>query len=344
MGHDGKADFRSDTVTRPSPSMYEAMAKAPLGDDVFRDDPTVIALQEKAASMFEKEAGLFVPSGTMGNQIAVRVHTQPGDELIIEQGCHTFVYEQGGVAQISGVQARPLPGSRGQMSISDIAAAVRLDDDHFPRTSLVILENTHNSSGGSVLPMDYVSAVREIADSNNMALHMDGARIFNAAAASGLTPGELAAGSDSVTFCLSKALSAPVGSILMGSEEFIREARRVRKVLGGGLRQVGILAAAGIVALDEMPQKLCDDHERASLLQRGLARIDGLSSEPPETNMVYVHLADSDGATAAGRLADVGILVAAVGPQTLRFVTHKDVDDADVERAVAAMADITSHG
>ena len=336
------SDFRSDTVTRPTPAMYEAMATAALGDDVFGDDPTVIQLQEKAAALLGKEAGLFVPTGTMGNQIAVRVHTQLGDELIVEESCHSFLYEQGGVAQISGVQARALPGTRGQMDLDGVRAAVRLDNEHFPISSLIIVENTHNGSGGSVLPADYVKAIRSIADESGMAVHLDGARLFNASAKSGDAPALLAADVDSVTFCLSKALSAPIGSVLLGTKDFIRKARRVRKVLGGGMRQVGILAAAGIVALDEMPQRLKADHTRATALYRGFNDLEAVTCEAPETNMVYIHASDHSAPEVAEALGVRDVLVAATGPHTLRFVTHKDVDDADVARAVAALGEVVA--
>lgn len=338
------SDFRSDTVTRPTPSMYEAMATAPLGDDVFGDDPTVIKLQEEASALFGKEAGLFVPSGTMGNQIAVRVHTNLGDELIVEESCHTFLYEQGGVAQISGVQARTLKGVRGQMDLEEVRSSIRMDNEHFPVTSLIIVENTHNGSGGSVLPEGYVAAVRGIADENRMSVHLDGARIFNAVAQSGHSPAELAADAHSVTFCLSKALSAPIGSVLLGTHEFIRQARRVRKVLGGGMRQVGILAAAGLVALQEMPQKLSADHERAAALYRGFTALGQVTCEAPETNMIYVELEGFSAPDVAESLKEQGVLVAATGPQTLRFVTHKDIDDTDVARAIAALADVVVEG
>lgn len=335
-------DLRSDTVTKPTPEMRAAMAAAEVGDDVFGDDPTINRLQEMAAEIVGKEAALFVPSGTMGNLAAVLAHCGRGDEVILGNLGHTFLFEGGGIAALGGVHSYVLPTQPdGTLCLEDIRAAVRPDDVHAPVTRLITLENTHNRCGGVVLPVDYVDAVGALAREHGLKMHLDGARIFNAAAALKLPAARLAEPFDSVTFCLSKGLCAPVGSVLCGSAEFIRQARRIRKHLGGGMRQAGILAAAGIVALEHMVNRLEEDHARAARLAEGLKNIPGmrLEHETPPTNMVFAALDDSVPASAgevAQRLAKEGVLVGAVGPRRFRMVTHYWIDDTAVDRAVAA--------
>jgi threonine aldolase len=289
-------DLRSDTVTKPTLEMREAMARADVGDDVFGDDPTVNHLQEIAAARLGKQAALFVPSGTMGNLAAVLSHCARGDEVILGDLCHTSLYEAGGVAALGGVHPRTLANQPdGTLLLDAIEASIRTVDDHFPRSRLICLENTHNRCGGVALTAEYTRRVGDIAREHALGLHLDGARLFNAAAATGSSAAELAQAADSVTFCLSKALCAPVGSVLCGSAEFIRQARRVRKQLGGGMRQAGVIAAAGIVALEKMTDRLGEDHARARRLGEALRTIPGivLESNPPPTNMVYVSLADA---------------------------------------------------
>ena len=335
-------DLRSDTVTKPTPEMRAAMAATEVGDDVFGDDPTINRLQEMAAEIVGKEAALFVPSGTMGNLAAVLAHCGRGDEVILGNLGHTFLFEGGGIAALGGVHSYVLPTQPdGTLCLDDIRAAVRPDDVHAPVTRLITLENTHNRCGGVVLPVDYVDAVGALAREHGLKMHLDGARIFNAAAALKLPAARLVEPFDSVTFWLSKGLCAPVGSVLCGSAEFIRQARRIRKHLGGGMRQAGILAAAGIVALEHMVNRLDEDHARAARLAEGLKNIPGmrLEHETPPTNMVFAALDDSVPASAgevAQRLAKEGVLVGAVGPRRFRMVTHYWIDDTAVDRAVAA--------
>lgn len=335
-------DLRSDTVTKPTPAMLEAMARAEVGDDVYGEDPTVNRLQEMAAERMGKEAGLFVPSGTMGNLAAVLAHCGRGDEAILGSKSHTFLFEAGGVSALGGVHSCQVPNQPdGTMALDDIEAAVRPDDPHDPITRLIVLENTHNRCGGVSLTVGYTRAVGDLARRHGLALHLDGARIFNAAVAQGVEARELAAPADSVTFCLSKGLSAPVGSVLCGSRPFITRAHRMRKQLGGGMRQAGVLAAAGIVALETMVECLAEDHARARRLAQGLAGVPGIVMDPgtPFTNMVFCSLADEVNLTAAqavDRLAKLGVYVGAVAPRRFRIVTHYGVTDADVGRAVEA--------
>jgi threonine aldolase len=339
MSHGGTADFRSDTVTRPTPAMYEAIAKAALGDDVFGDDPTINELQDYAAQLFGKEAALFCATGTQANQVAVHVHCRPGDEVILEQRSHTFYHEQGGLAVLSGVQARTLAGERGRMSLEDIAAAIRPDNDHYPVTRLLVLEQTHNGSGGAVLPLEHLRAAFELARKHGLKVHVDGARVANAAIASGVPLREYGAACDTITCCLSKGLGAPAGTVVMGSRAFVKEARRARKLFGGGMRQVGILGAAGLVALRDMRERLAEDHRRARWLAEGFFELPGLEVVPPETNMVYVR-AGGRASAVAQEMRTYGVWVLAIDRDTLRFVTHKDIDDTDIEKAVAAMQEV----
>jgi threonine aldolase len=336
----GDVDLRSDTVTQPTPAMREAMATAEVGDDVFGEDPTVNHLEVMAAERMGKEAALFVPSGTMGNLAAVLAHCGRGDEVILGDLTHTYLYEAGGVAALGGVHPRPIPNQAdGTLALEAIEAAIREDDVHYPISRLVCLENTHNRCGGVPLTVEYTRKVGELAHCHDLRLHLDGARIFNAAAAQGVAARLLAAPADSITFCFSKALCAPVGSALCGDEAFVRRARRIRKQLGGGMRQAGILAAAGIVALETMVDRLAEDHARARRLAEELSRIPGILLDPgtPHTNMVYLNLAEEvplDAAQITGRLWPMGVRVEPSGRRRFRLVLHYWVDDAGVERAV----------
>ena len=333
-------DLRSDTVTQPTPEMREAMADAVVGDDVYGEDPTVNRLEGMAAEMLGKEAGLFIPSGTMGNLAAILSHCGRGDEVILGHFSHTFLYEAGGISALGGIHPRTIPNQDdGTLKLEDIEAAIRPDNPHFPVSRLVCIENTHNRSGGTVLDVEYTNSVAEIAHKNNLSLHIDGARIFNAAVALGIPVNQLVESADSVTFCLSKALCAPVGSVLCGEESFIKKARRARKQLGGGMRQAGIIAAAGIVALEKMVDRLSEDHTRARNLAQGLRGINGvkIENDPPPTNMIYLHF-DEAGPFSAfeweDRLRDKGILAVAVAANRMRMVVHYGVGDEDIEDTV----------
>ncbi len=325
-------DLRSDTVTRPSAAMREAMARAEVGDDVYGEDPSVNRLQEMAAALLRKEAALFVPSGTMANQVAIRAHTRPGDALIAGQGSHLYLYESGAAAALSGVQP-VLVGEDGFFGADDVRAAIAPADDHFPSTRLVCVENTHNKSGGRVFPLALQLELAEAARSAGLRLHLDGARLFNAAVASGTDAAELAAPYDSVSFCLSKGLGAPVGSLVCGSREFIASAHRFRKMFGGGMRQAGVLAAAGIHALQHGVKRLADDHAKARHLADGLAAIPGSRLlRPPETNIVLFSV--DDVSRFVREIRARGVLINAIGPAALRAVTHLDVSQEDVDRAL----------
>lgn len=335
-------DLRSDTVTHPTPAMREAMARAEVGDDVYREDPTVNRLEAMAADLLGKKAALFVPSGTMGNLIGVLGHCQRGDEVIMGHLGHTFLFEGGGVSALGGVFVHTLPNQPdGTLRLEDILSAIRPSDVHHPITRLVVLENTHNRCGGVPLSVAYTRQVGEAVHARGLALHLDGARIFNAAVALGVTARALAEPADTVTFCLSKGLCAPVGSVLCGSRDFIERARRIRKQLGGGMRQAGILAAAGIVALETMIDRLAEDHARARALAQGLARLPGirLPMGMPATNMVFIALDENlplDAAAFAARLADHGVRVGVIGPRQFRLVTHYWIGDAEVAQTLEA--------
>jgi threonine aldolase len=323
-------DLRSDTVTRPTAAMREAMAAAPVGDDVFRDDPSVNALQDEVAALLGKEAALFMPSGTQSNLCGILAHCGRGDEYLVGQLAHTYRYEGGGAAVLGSVQPQPLPNQPdGTLALADIAAAIKPDDLHFARTRLLCLENTWN---GQVLPEAYVAEAAALARRHGLAVHLDGARLFNAAVASGLPVGQLARLADSVSVCFSKGLGAPVGSALCGSKDLIARALRVRKMLGGGMRQAGILAAAARHALQHHVARLADDHRRARRLAEGLAGIDGLDVGSPQTNIVFVTASGGRGPALLEHLRRHGVL--ATGLTGLRFVTHLDVDDAGIERAI----------
>ena len=339
-------DLRSDTVTKPTPEMREAMAKAEVGDDVYGDDPTVNRLQELAAEMLGKEAALFVPSGTMGNLAGILAHCQRGDEVILGKKNHTFLYEAGGISVLGGVHSAQLDNQPdGSLLLSDVAAAIRPDDPHDPITRLVALENTHNRCGGTVQTVEYTRQVSDLAHGRGLKVHLDGARLFNATAALGVSPRELVRSVDSVTFCLSKGLCAPVGSLLCGEKEFIGKAYRLRKLLGGAMRQVGILAAAGIVSLDKMVSRLGEDHARARNLAEGLSENLGihLDAGTPFTNMVFFDLAPQVKRSAqfvADDLKRKGILVSPTDERRFRLVTHYWISDSDVERTVEAFASV----
>ncbi|MBK6769175.1 MAG: low-specificity L-threonine aldolase [Ardenticatenales bacterium] len=341
MAVDGIVDLRSDTLTRPTPAMRAAMAAADVGDDVFGEDPTVNRLERQAAETMGKAAGLFMPSGTMGNLAALLAHCGRGDEAIVGDEAHTFYYEAGGMAALGGIQPRTLPNRPdGTLDITAVEAAIRTPNVHFPVTRLICLENTHNRCGGAVLDAAYMRAVRAVADAHGLAVHLDGARIFNAAVALGVPVSALAADADSVTFCLSKGLAAPVGSVLCGTAAFIDTARRARKQLGGGMRQAGVLAAAGLVALDTMVDRLADDHANARRLAEGLAGLRGVTPAPDagRTNIVVAALdrADIDVDALVERMAGEGVRFFGVGGNRFRLVTHWEVTADDVERALAA--------
>lgn len=343
-------DLRSDTVTQPTPAMWQAMAKAEVGDDVYGEDPTINRLQQLSAEMMGKQAGLFVPSGTMGNLAAILAHCGRGDEAIMGNLGHTFLFEAGGIAALGGVMPHTLPNQPdGTLRLEQIEVAIRADDPHQPVSTLVILENTHNRCGGVVLSVDYTRQVGELAHRRGLKLHIDGARIFNAAVALGVPVRDLVDPADSVTFCLSKGLCAPVGSVLCGSEEFIHQAQRIRKQLGGGMRQAGILAAAGIVALEQMTDRLSEDHARACSLAEGLRTLPGLTLDPgkPASNMVFVGLAEDfpvGAAEVAQRLKEYDVKVSATAPRRFRLVTHYWVDDAGIEQTVAAFRNVLRAG
>ena len=339
-------DLRSDTVTKPTPEMREAMAEAEVGDDVFRDDPTVIRLEALAAGMVGKEAALFVPSGTMGNLIALLVHCQRGEEAIVGSLSHIYLNEAGGMSALGGIQPCPVRNQKdGTLAIDDILASIRSEDVHHPITRLICLENTQNICGGIPLTADYTRQVGELAREHGLLLHVDGARIFNAAAAQNVPVRELVDPADSLMFCLSKGLAAPVGSIVAGSQKFINRARHVRKMLGGGMRQVGVLAAAGIISLERMTKRLTDDHLRARKLADGLRQVRGVVLDPgsPHTNMIYFNLADHVGVTAqqvTEKMKNYGVLLDPDGSRRFRLVTHYWIDDEAVARAVYAFGQV----
>jgi threonine aldolase len=335
-------DLRSDTVTLPTSNMRQAMAKANVGDDVYGEDPSINRLQELSAALLGKEAALFLPSGTMGNLVAVLAHCGRGDEVILGSQSHTFYYEAGGISALGGVHSYQLPNQvDGTIDVGDILRAIRPDDVHHPITRLICLENTHNRCGGVSLSANYTAEIGQLAKQYNLSLHIDGARIFNAAVDQGVSAADLAVPADSITFCLSKGLSAPVGSVLCGSRDFIVKAHRIRKQLGGGMRQAGILAAAGIVALETMVERLGEDHQRARLLAQGLSKIPGLNLDPhtPQTNMVFLSLDGKvpfNSQQVISHLAENKVLVGVAGSRRFRLVTHYWIDDQGIQRAIDA--------
>jgi threonine aldolase len=326
-------DLRSDTVTRPSPAMREAMAKAAVGDDVYGEDPSVNALQERVAALLGKEAALYVPSGTMANQIALSIHTRPGDEVLVSHGTHCMVFESGAAGALAGVQFDILGdrSGRGNYTAAEVEAHISPDNHHFAPTTLVVVENTHNRGGGSIFPQREILEIAKVTRANKLALHLDGARLMNASVASGVSPKELAAPFDTVSICLSKGLGAPVGSLLAGDKALIHRAHRRRKMLGGGMRQAGILAAAGTYALENNVARLAEDHANARRFGEPLARTPGivLDAAAIETNIVIWELAPEvpmDAAAFVARARDKGLLLNAVAARRLRAVTHLDVD------------------
>lgn len=338
-------DLRSDTVTLPTPAMREAIYHAELGDDVFGEDPTTNRLEQMAADRVGKEAALLVVSGTMGNSVCVLTHCRRGEEVILGDRSHMFLYEAGSISALGSIQPHTVTNQAdGTMRLEDIKAAIRGDGLHFPRTRLICLENTHNSCSGAVLTPEYTDAVAALAKEHSLLVHLDGARVFNAAVALEIDVRELTRSVDSLSFCLSKGLSAPVGSVVCGSREFIAEARRTRKVLGGGMRQAGIIAAAGIVALQQMVDRIAEDHKNARRLTEGIARIQGLSIDPArvQTNIIYFQVV-TDRLAAKRLVAELGkrgIKLLCVGPSQLRMVTHYGISSGDIDLALAALAEV----
>ena len=329
-------DLRSDTVTKPDAEMRRAMAEAEVGDDVFGEDPTVLRLEEEAAAAVGMEAALFVPSGTMGNQIALHLHGRPGGEVICDAMAHILHYEIGAMAALSGLLPRALPSPGGLLDPTAVEAAIMPDVSYKARTVLIEIENTHNLAGGTVYERSRLEAILDVARRHRLPVHFDGARVFNAAAALGVSVASLAAGFDSLTFCLSKGLGAPIGSLLCGSRDFIHQARRVRKMFGGGMRQVGILAAAGLIALRKGPARLPEDHENAARLAQALSEMPGIDLDPAtvKTNIVIFRLKSIPALDFAGRLKEAGILAVPMSAETVRFVTHRDVSTEQTGQAI----------
>jgi threonine aldolase len=336
-------DLRSDTVTLPTNAMRQAMAIAPLGDDVFEEDPTTIKLERTVAELTGHESALLVPSGTMGNLVGILTHCGRGDEVILGDKSHTTLYEAGGISALGGIHPHPLANQPdGTLDPAQIEAAIAPDNVHFPHTRLISLENTHNACGGRVLTLDYMNLVADLAAKHQLKVHLDGARIFNAAVALNIEIKELTGRMDSVSVCLSKGLAAPVGSVLCGPQAFIRKARRTRKIVGGGMRQCGVLAAAGLVALDHMVERLAEDHENAQTLAQGLANMNGIEIDPNtvQTNIVFFNLSRDD--MTAQQLVDQltaeGIKILALGPSRLRAVTHYGISAKDIERLLSVIS------
>lgn len=340
----GIVDLRSDTVTKPTPAMREAMYRAEVGDDVYGDDPTVNRLERVAAERLGKEAALFVTSGTMGNLVALLTHCERGDEVILGDRSHTFLFEQGGMAALGGITPYPIRNQPdGTLELKDIEHAIRPDNAHFPITRLICIESTHNMCDGTPLAVQYMARVAQLAEAHGLGVHLDGARVFNAAAALDVDVKEIVKHADSVMFCLSKGLCAPVGSMVCGSSGFIDAARRARKVLGGGMRQAGIIAAAGIVALEQMTDRLMEDHTRAKRLAHSMAEIPGVEVRPVTTNILYFQVSGDvrkSPEAMASDLASRGVMVNSRGGGRFRAVTHYWIDDADVERAIQAMREV----
>jgi len=341
MSYNGIVDLRSDTVTRPSAGMRKAMAEAEVGDDVFGDDPTVLRLQERVAELLGKPAAIYVPSGTMANQTAIRSQTEPGDEIIAHQDSHIYHYECGAPAALSGCSLRLVQGPRGLFDAAALRAAVRKEGSHFPRSSLVVVENTHNRGGGSVWPVEAVAGIRRVVDEHQLRLHLDGARLMNACVATGRAAKEYARHADTVSMCFSKGLGAPVGSAVAGSTETINRVHRFRKMFGGAMRQVGVLAAAALYALDHNIERMAEDHANAQRLAVALANSPGISIDPKtvETNMVFFEVGASIGPAPAfcAALKEQGIWALPENEVRVRAVVHLDVTRADVDRAIQAI-------
>ena len=340
-------DLRSDTVTKPSAGMRQAMANAEVGDDVFGEDPSVNRLQALAAAMLGKEAALFVPSGTMANQICIKVHTQPGDEIVMEQTNHPFRSESGAIAALCGVQVNLIPGQRGVITADQIAPTIRRGEDpHDAPTRLVCLENTHNRGGGTIYPLEAIRDIHDLTQKHGLALHLDGARLLNASVASGVPAAQITQYFDSCTLCLSKGLGAPVGSVIAASAEFIKPALRYRKMFGGAMRQAGILAAAGIYALEHNVERLAEDHHHAKLLAERICHARGVRLNPQEveTNILFLQLdldeARLDAYGLMQAMRDRGVIVSAASPTTMRLVTHLDVTRKQIEEAANVICSI----
>jgi threonine aldolase len=334
---DSLIDLRSDTVTKPTPDMRAFMAAAEVADDVFDEDPTVHHLQDKVAAYFGMESSLYVPSGSMSNQIAIKTHTRPGDELICEATAHVYVWEAGGPAALSGVMCRTIEGEYGVLDVSQLEGKIRPDNEHYARTRLVCLENTHNRGGGRIFPIDRIRAISQWARANGLAMHLDGARIWNAIVATGVVGREWAKHFDSISVCFSKGLGAPIGSCLVGSKEFIRRAHRIRKLFGGAMRQAGMAAAGALYAFDHNIERLSDDHRNAQVIAQAIADIPGCRLDPPnvQTNLVWFEVEPEMGTAkdVQERLKDHGVLVNSTSAQVCRACTHLDVSAAQVERA-----------
>ncbi len=346
MSYKGFSDFRSDTVTRPTEEMRKAMYNAEVGDDVLGDDPTVQKLEEIAADTMGKEAALFVPSGTMGNTIAVKLGSVEGTEVILEEKCHIYNFEAANMARYASVMPRPIKSENGQMPINEIKANIKtVLREHIPGTSMICLENTHNYHGGAPLPLNYIEEVSKIAKENNLYFHLDGARVFNASTALKVNVKEIAKHFDSVMFCLSKGLCAPVGSILAGTKDFIKKARFLRKSFGGGMRQAGILAAAGIIAIEKMSKRLEEDHLRAKKLAEGIADLKGLKVDlkSVQTNFVMVELETMSSFEFLEELKKEGVLALPFSETRVRFVTHNDIDDTDIEKAIQSIKKVVAN-
>jgi threonine aldolase len=328
-------DLRSDTITQPTPAMREAMAKAAVGDDVFGDDPTVLELEAETARLLGKPAAVFTPSGTMANQMAIRAQTEPGDEILVDENAHIYYYEGGGPAALSGVMCRCLPGRRGIFGAAEVKAVLRPADPHFARTRMICLENTHNRGGGSIWPLERIEEVASLARENGLKMHLDGARLWNATAATGVPEGRYAATFDTVSVCFSKGLGAPVGSVLAGPEETIARARRFRKMFGGGMRQAGIIAAGALHALRHHRARLAEDHDNAATLAAELAAIPGLrvNLSETDTNMVRIGVIGRPASELVAQWKALGILVLAMNPETIRAVTNLMVNHADMKEA-----------
>ena len=356
------SDLRRDTVTKPTPAMRAAMASAEVGDDVFGEDPTILRLEERAAGIAGKEAAVFVPSGTMANELAIRSQTSAGDEILLEEHCHVFDFESGAVANICGVLPRQIPGTRGVITWDQIAERLRGENEHYAPVTLILLENTHNRAGGAIFPLEEMERIGREARARGLRVHVDGARIFNAVVATGTPAATYAACADTISFCFSKGLGAPVGSVLVGSRETIKRARRFRKMFGGGMRQAGIIAAGALHALEHHIGRLAEDHARARRLAEGIASLRGFRvwNNPPDTNMVSVDVlpvgsaqspssaVPREGAASGPRTApevcaalqERGVLCLPVSPSRIRLVVHLDVDDEDITRAIAAFGDV----
>lgn len=339
-------DLRSDTVTKPTEEMRAAAYEAEVGDDVYGEDPTVSKLEETAAHLLGKEEALFVTSGTQGNQIAILVHCKPGQEVILEEESHIFYYESGAASALAGIQTRTIRGNRGAMDPERVREAIRGEDIHFPETGLICLENTHNRAGGACIPLSNMEKIHQLATEHSIPVHLDGARLFNAAASLGVSVSELAKNSDSVQICLSKGLGAPVGSILAGDRDFINKARRWRKRLGGGMRQAGVIAAPGLVALTKMTGRLVEDHQHAKLLAEGIAAINNLAvMNEVETNIVVVDVSRTgmEEKLFVEELKALGILAGGFGSGLVRLVTNYGVRESDIQKTISSIKSIAEH-